>query len=345
MQLGELAKRLNCRLEGPAEVEITGVNGLEEARESEISFLSNPKYAPKLPSSRAAAFIVGNDVPFPGKVLLRSDYPYLAFAKALEIFFPPYRPPAGIHPTAVIATSARLGRNASIGPYVVIEDNVEIGDDCILKSHVCIYRGVKVGHRFTAHSHVSIRENVRIGDGVTIHNGAVIGADGFGFAQQADGSYYKIVQAGDVEIGDNVEIQANTCIDRGTVGMTRLRAGVKVDNLVHVGHACDVGENTLLCAQVGLSGSTKVGKNAILTGQVGVAGHLTIGDGAIITAQSGIPNDVRPGAMISGSPGVDHQLWLKCSALYRRLPAMFEKLQKLEKEIKGTKSGTTGSPP
>src|SRR5207249_7835683 len=196
MKLADLAVRLGCSPEGPADVEITGVAGMDEASESEVTFLSNPKYRRKLQTTRAAAIIVGPDVDAPDRALLRSDNPYLAFAKAVELFRPPSRPAPGIHPTAVIGPDVRLGRNPSIGPYVVIEEGAVLGDDCVLKSFVVIYRGAQIGDRFLAHSHAIVRENVRIGNDVILQNGAVIGADGFGFARQADGSYYKIVAAG-----------------------------------------------------------------------------------------------------------------------------------------------------
>ena len=330
MKLGELAARLACQLEGPEDLEITGVAGMDEATAGEITFLSNPKYLPKLHTTHAGAIIAGPDVNTLGKPVLRSADPYMSFARAVEVFYPPQRPPAGIHPTAVIAPDAKLGRNPSIGPYAVIESGAEIGDDCVLKSFVMIYPGVKIGHRFFAHSHSVVRENARIGNDVILQNGVVIGGDGFGFVPCADGTYSKIVQAGIVVIEDNVEIQSNSCIDRAAVGETRLRHGVKVDNLVQVAHGCDIGENSLLCSQVGIAGSATLGKNVILTGQVGVAGHLTIGDRVIATPQTGVPNDVQAGRTISGSPAVDHEVWLKASAAYRRLPEMFAAYRKMK---------------
>ncbi len=329
MKLGDIAARLGCKLEGPEDLEITGVAALEEASTTELAFLSNPKYHAKLQSTRAAAIIVGPDVEVPRRPVLRSENPYLAFARTLELFNPPERPHAGIHPTAVIAPDVKIGRDASIGPYVVIEEGVELGDECVLKSFVMIYRGAKIGDRFFAHSHAVVRENARLGSEVILQNGAVIGSDGFGFARQADGSYYKIVQAGTVVIEDGVEAQAHACIDRATVGETRLRRGVKIDNLVQVGHGCDIGEDTLLCAQVGLAGSSKVGRQVVLTGQVGVAGHLTIGDNVIATPQSGIPSDVEPHRTISGSPAIDHALWLKCATLYSKLPEIYATYRKV----------------
>ena len=338
MKLGDLATQLECKMEGAADLEITGVAGMDEANASDITFLSNPKYLAKLHTTQAGAIIAGADVDTLGKPVLRSADPYMSFAQALEIFYPPRRPPAGIHPTAVIAPDVKLGTNPSIGPYVVIEDGAEIGDDCILKGFVMIYPGVKIGDRFTAHSHAVVRENVRIGNDVILQNGVVIGGDGFGFAPRSDGTFYKIVQAGIVVIEDRVEVQSNSCIDRAAVGETRLRRGVKVDNLVQVAHGCDIGDNSLLCSQVGIAGSTKLGRNVILTGQVGVAGHLTIGDRVIATPQTGVPNDVRPNTTISGSPAVDHDVWLKASAIYRRLPDMYAAYRKMKSFIEKDKS-------
>jgi len=329
MKLGELAQRLECELEGPADLELTGLAGMDEATPSELTFLSNPKYVSKLSTTQAGAIIAGREVNVLGKPALRSDDPYLSFARALEIFYPPHQAAAGIHPTAVVAADVKLGRRASIGPYVVIEEDVEIGDDCVLKSFVVIYRGAKIGDRFLAHSHAVVRENVRIGNDVILQNGVVIGGDGFGFAPLKDGSYYKIVQAGTVVVENGVEIQANSCIDRAAVGETRLHRGVKVDNLVQVAHGCEIGENTLLCSQVGIAGSAKVGRQVVLTGQVGVAGHLTIGDHVIATPQTGVPNDVPSHTTISGSPALDHELWLKASAVYRRLPEIFAVYRKV----------------
>ena len=338
MKLAELATRLECELDGTPDLEITGVAGIDEANIGEITFLSNPKYRSKLRITQAAAIIAGPDEETFGKPALRSTEPYMSFARALEVFYRPLRPAAGIHPTAVIAPDVKLGRNPSIGPYTVIEAGVEIGDDCVLKSFVVIYPGVTIGNNFFAHSHAVVRENVRIGNNVVLQNGVVIGADGFGFVPRPDGTYYKIVQAGIVVIEDGVEVQSNSCVDRAAVGETRLRRGVKVDNLVQVAHGCDIGENSLLCSQVGISGSAKLGRNVILTGQVGVAGHLTIGDHVIVTPQSGVPNDVPPHTTISGSPAVAHDLWLKASAVYRRLPEMFATYRKVKALVEKQKS-------
>jgi UDP-3-O-[3-hydroxymyristoyl] glucosamine N-acyltransferase len=330
MKLGEVAARLGCALEGPEELDITGVAGTDEATPGELTFLANPKYLRKVKNTRASAIIAGPKDDLGGRPALRSGNPYLTFAKALELFHPPHRPAPGIHPTAVIGAGVKLGRNASIGPYVVIEEGAELGDDCVLKSHVVIYRGARIGHRFLAHSHAVVREFVRIGDDVTLQNGAAIGTDGYGFARQDDGSYYKIIQTGTTVIEDGVEVQAYACIDRAAVGETRIHCGAKIDNLVQVGHGSEVGENSLLCGQVGLAGTTKVGRNVILTGQVGVAGHVTIGDNVVVSAQSGIPSDVAPNSVISGYPAIDNALWRKCVAAFTRLPQMYTTYRKVQ---------------
>ncbi|HEX5483208.1 MAG TPA: UDP-3-O-(3-hydroxymyristoyl)glucosamine N-acyltransferase [Terriglobia bacterium] len=329
MKLSEIAAHVGGTVEGPAEIEITGVAGLDEATPADLTFLSNPKYYGKAQTTRAGAVIVGMEDKLSGHTLLRAGDPYLAFARAIELFNPPERPRPGVHPAASIAPGAQIGRNASIGPYVVIEDGATLGDDCILKSFVMIYAGAKIGDRFFAHSHSVVRENVQIGNDVILQNGAIAGGDGFGFARQADGSYYKIVQAGTLIIEDHVEIQANACIDRASIGATRLGRGVKVDNLVQVGHGSEVGENSLLCGQAGLAGSSHVGRNVILAGQVGVAGHLTIGDNVIVSSQAGIPRDVPAGRIVSGSPAVENSLWLKCTAVYAHLPEMYSTLRKI----------------
>lgn len=333
MKLREIAQRLGCAFTGDGEGEIRAVAGIETAGPGDLTFLTNPRYRRKLKQTRAAAVIVSKDfaeLPLP---TLRSDNPYLTFARALALFYqpPPFAP--GIHPTAVISPRARLGRDASIGPYCFIDDEVDIGDRCRLHSFVAIYRGARIGHDFTAHSHAVVREHCRIGHRVILQNGALVGPDGFGFARQETGEYYKIVQSGPAVLEDDVEIQAHSCVDRATVGETRIGRGSKLDNLVHIGHSCTVGAHTLLCAQVGLAGSTHVGTDVILGGQVGVAGHCQIGDAVRAVAQTGIPGDVPPGQTLSGAPAIDKTLWLKCSALYARLPEIYDEVRALQAEI------------
>jgi UDP-3-O-[3-hydroxymyristoyl] glucosamine N-acyltransferase len=321
MKLSAIAAALDLRLEnGSPETEIHGLNGIEQAGPGELTFVSNPKYAAAARSTRASAVIVGEDFPAIPTAMLRAKDAYLSFARALELFYQPVHYAPGVHPTAVVHASAKIGANAHVGPYVVIDENVEIGANAVLLAQVVIYRGVKIGANFFAHAHAVVRENCRIGNNVLLQNGVVIGADGFGFAKMSDGRWYKIPQPAAVVIGDDVEVQANSCIDRASVGETRIGRGVKIDNLVQIGHGAQVGEDALLCAQVGLAGSTEVGNKVILTGQVGVVGHCKVGENAIVTPQSGVANDIEAGALVSGSPAVDHKAWLKYSAILPRLP-------------------------
>jgi UDP-3-O-[3-hydroxymyristoyl] glucosamine N-acyltransferase len=321
MKLSKIASALGARLEGE-DAEITGVAGIEEAGPGHITFVANPKYAAAAKSTRASAVIVAEDSPALPVSTLRSSNPYLAFARAIELFYHPPRYGVGIHSTAQVHSSARIGKHAHLGPYVVVDEDVVIGDNCVLLPHVVIYRGASIGNNFFAHAHAVVREYCRLGDNVVLQNGVVVGADGFGFAKNDAGEWHKIVQSGPAVIEDDVEIQANACVDRASIGETRVRRGAKIDNLVQVGHGSEVGENSMLCGQVGLAGSTVVGKNVILAGQVGVAGHCTIGDGAIATAQTGIPNDVPAGAMVSGYPAMDNRQWLRSVAVFNKLPEL-----------------------
>ena len=248
--------------------------------------------------------IVSDEFPAISTALLRSNNPYLTFARALELFSQPPRYEPGVHPTAVVHPSATIGPGAHVGPYVVIDQEVEIGKNAVLLAHVVIYRGAKIGDDFFAHAHAVVREGCQIGDRVLLQNGVVIGADGFGFAKDDSGRWYKIVQPEPVVIEHDVEIQANSCVDRASVDKTHIGRGTKIDNLVQVGHGSRIGENCLLASQVGLAGSTEVGNNVILTGQVGVVGHCKIGDGAIVTPQSGVAGDIEAGAIVSGAPAV-----------------------------------------
>ncbi|MGC1448638.1 MAG: UDP-3-O-(3-hydroxymyristoyl)glucosamine N-acyltransferase [Candidatus Sulfotelmatobacter sp.] len=321
MKLSVIASALNVRLEnGSPEMEITGLNRIEQAGPGELTFVSNPKYAAGARTTKASAVIVGEDFPAVSAAMLRAKDPYVTFAQALELFHQAPRYTPGVHVTAVVHPSARIGANAHVGPYVVIGEDVEIGADAVLLAHVVIYRGAQLGDNFFAHAHSVVRENCRVGNNVLLQNGVVIGADGFGFAKTAEGRWHKIPQPAPVVIEDDVEVQANSCIDRASVGETRIGRGVKVDNLVQVGHGSHVGEDALLCAQVGLAGSSEIGNKVILTGQVGVVGHCKVGDNAIVTPQSGVAHDIPAGALVSGAPAVDHKVWLKYSAILPRLP-------------------------
>ena len=331
MKLSAIASALHARLEnGSPDTEITAVNGIEHAGPGELTFVSNPKYNGLARTTKASAVIVSEDFPAISTAMLRAKDPYISFARALELFHVPLRYAPGIHPTAVVHASARIGANAHIGPYIVIDENVVIGANAVLLAHVVIYRGVTIGDNFFAHAHAAVRENCRIGNNVLLQNGVVIGADGFGFAKTAEGRWHKIPQPAPVVIEDDVEVQANSCIDRASVGETRIGRGVKVDNLVQVGHGSRVGEDALLCAQVGLAGSTEIGNRVILTGQVGVVGHCQVGDDAIVTPQSGVAADIPAKALVSGSPAVDHKAWLKYSAILPRLPEIARAVRKKE---------------
>jgi UDP-3-O-[3-hydroxymyristoyl] glucosamine N-acyltransferase len=341
MKLAEIAEKLGCAVEGDASIEITGVAGIEEAKAGELTFLANRKYRPALATTGASAVLLAREDARPRMAALRSANPYLDFARAIELFHaaPKYGP--SVHPTAVIAGSAKIGAGAHIGPYCFVDEGVEIGDHAVLHSFVTIYRGARIGDHFFAHSHSCVREGCRIGNRVLLQNGVVVGSDGFGFAKKANGSWHKMRQTGITVIEDDVEIQALSAIDRATVGETRIGRGTKIDNLVQVGHACKVGEDTLLCGQVGLAGTTRVGSKCILAGQVGCAGHLTVGDGAILTAQSGVPGDVPAGAIYSGYPAMENREWRKSVAVFNRLPELQRELRELREEIARMRAGTT----
>jgi UDP-3-O-[3-hydroxymyristoyl] glucosamine N-acyltransferase len=344
MKLSEVAQKLGCRLEGSPEIEIRGVAGIEHAEPGQLTFLANRRYFPLLKTTRASAVLVEEGVTLeresglPALATLRSPNPYLAFAHAIELFYQSPRYAPGIHPSAVIAKTAHIGEGAHIGPYCFIDEEAVIGRHAVLHSFVTIYRGAKIGDYFFAHAHAIVREFCRIGDRVILQNGAIIGGDGLGFAKQKDGTWYKITQSGPAILEDDVEVQANTCVDRATVGETRIGRGTKLDDLVLIGHASQVGENTMICGQTGLAGSTRIGNGCILAGQVGSSGHLTVGDGAVITAGSGIPGDVPPGAIHSGKPAVENKLWLKITAALNRLPEMVKRVRDLEAEIKELKA-------
>lgn len=333
MKLSELAQKLGAARTAGTDPEITGVAGIEEAQPGQLTFVANPRYSAEARKTRASAVLVAPDFPLVDLPTLRIANPDLAFARAIELFYQPPAYPPGIHPRAEVHPTAKIGRDAHIGAYAVIGENVSIGDNAVILPHVVIYPGVSIGNHFFAHAHAVVRENCRLGDNVILQNGAIVGSDGFGFARLEGGGWYKIVQSGPAILDDDVEIQANACIDRARVGHTHLGRGVKVDNLVQVGHGSLIGENSLLCSQTGLAGSTEVGRNVILAGQVGVAGHCRIGDGVIATAQAGLHGDIPPGSMLSGSPGFDNRQWLRVTAIMPRLPDLVRQLQRLVRKM------------
>ncbi|MGH9346214.1 MAG: UDP-3-O-(3-hydroxymyristoyl)glucosamine N-acyltransferase [Vicinamibacterales bacterium] len=333
MKLRDLAGRLGCRLEGDGEVEITRVAGIDEAGPGEVTFLANPKYAASLASTRASAIIARADVPAGRAAMLRTDDPYLAFARAVGLFAPAWRPAPGVHPLAAVAVDAQLGREVSIGPFVAIGAGARIGDRTVVFPNTTIGPGSTVGADCVIHSNVAIREHVTIGERVILQNGVVVGADGYGFVRRADGAHEKIPQVATVVIEDDVELGANTTVDRPAVGETRIKAGAKIDNLVQIAHGVTVGRNVLMAAQVGIAGSTEIGDDVMFGGQVGVGGHLTIGKGVVAVGQSGVTSSLEPGAMVAGYPAIDSREWRKASVIFRRLPELKRRIEEIEARL------------
>ena len=330
MTLGELARRLDCPIEGDAAIEIRRVAKIEEAGPGDLTFLANPKYASKLASTRASAVIMNGEAIAAPCAVIRSSSPYLTFARAAQVLSPDAPPPAGIHALAAVAGDAVVDPTATVSAFAVIGAGVRVGARTIIHPHVVIGDGTTVGADCILHAHVSIRERCTIGARVILQNGAVVGSDGYGFAPRADGSHEKIPQTGPVVIEDDVEIGANTTIDRPAVGETRIKAGTKIDNLVQIGHGVVLGRNVLLAAQVGIAGSTVIGDSVVFGGQVGVGGHLSIGDRAKAVGQSGITNSVDADAFVSGYPAIDNSEWRRSSAVFRKRPEMRRQLRALE---------------
>jgi UDP-3-O-[3-hydroxymyristoyl] glucosamine N-acyltransferase len=340
--LAEIAERLGCRLEGDGTLVISRVATLDDAEPGDLTFLANPKYASRVATTRAAAIILADDAAPAPCAMLRSAHPYRSFAQALVLLGRSERPPAGVHPTAVIAPDARLGADVSVGAFAVIGAGARLGDRVVVHPHVVIGPGAAIGDDSVLHARVSIRERSMIGARVVIQDGAVIGSDGYGFVTDDEGVHHKIPQQSVVVIEDDVEIGANTTIDRPAVGETRIGQGTKIDNLVQIAHGVKVGRHSLLVAQVGIAGSSTVGDHVVLAGQVGVAGHVTIGDRVRATAQTGIPNSVEPGAFISGYPAIDNRDWLKSSAFFRHLPELRRQLKSLESRLEALESRLKG---
>ena len=335
MKLSELAERTGATVQGATEdVEITGAAGLDEAGEGHVTFLANPRYTPRVNTTRASAIYLSEEAQTDREIaILRVKDPYLAYTRALRIFNPEAELEPFVHPSAVIDPTARVAKRVAIGACVVIGRNAFIGDDVQIYPNVTIYDDVTVGRGSVIHSGVAIRERTVIGERVVIHNNSVIGCDGFGYAKDEEKRWLKIPQAGRVVIEDDVEIGAATTIDRASVGESRIGRGSKLDNLVQVGHSCTIGEDSLLCAQVGLAGSSHIGSRVILAGQAGVAGHLTIGDDVVLTAKSATSHDIPAGKVISGIPAFDNKDWLRSTAAFRRLGEMQRMLRELERKI------------
>ncbi|HSB12664.1 MAG TPA: UDP-3-O-(3-hydroxymyristoyl)glucosamine N-acyltransferase [Blastocatellia bacterium] len=333
MRLAEVASRLSCKLEGDGSIEILGVATLEAAKQGYLSFLTNSKYHKEAQRTEASAILMGFDGPDLNRPLLRHNNPYLAFAKAVEIFFNPAPTSPGIHPTAWVADTAVLGKDVCIGPFSFVGERVVLGKGVQLHPRCAILNDAQIGDHTIVHSGCVVRERVIIGRRCIIQNNSVLGSDGFGYAKQENGAWYRIIQAGTLVVEDDVEIGACSTIDRATLGETRIQRGTKIDNQVQIGHGCVVGNDNLLCAQVGLAGSTKTGSGVVLTGQVGAAGHLTIGDGVIATPQTGIANSIDAGQTVSGAPAFDHRNWLKSSAVLPKLPDLQKSVRSLEARV------------
>lgn len=333
LSVEELALRLECSFEGNGKVRITGAGSLEKAKQGQLVFLSQHKFRPLLEQTKASAVILPPEEQFSRLPVIRSDNPHLAFVRALKIFFPLPRPSPGIHPSASVAASARLGRDVSIGALAYVGERVEIGDGSTVFPLAGIYPDVKIGRSCVIHSQVSLREGTEVGNGVILHNGAVIGADGFGYLRNEDGSSSKIPQVGTVRIEDNVEIGANSTIDRAALDKTVIGAGTKIDNLVHLAHNVEVGRDGIIVAQAGISGSVKIGKKVIIAGQAGVVDHVHIGDGVLVAPQSGVRKDIPAGSHVMGSPSMDFKQYGRMTASLKQIPELKKKIEELEKKI------------
>lgn len=333
MELKQIADALGCEVRGNSSLDITGVAGIEQAGPTQLTFLANPRYADKVKASRAGAILVSRPLEGQAIVSVISSNPYLDFAKALAMFYQPPTPEPGIHPLAFVHKTATVGEHASIGPFASVGRHARIGRNAILHPHVVISEGAQIGDDFLAHAHVSVREFCRIGDRVTLQNGAVVGADGYGFVKRANGSHQKIVQSGITVIEDDVEIQSLTSVDRATMGDTRVRRGAKIDSLVQVGHGSIVGEDNLICAQAGLAGSTTLERNVVLAGQVGVSGHLTVHENSSVYPQAGIVGDVPPGSVFCGSPAYDAKEWMRAITAFQKMPQMLRRMRQLEERV------------
>lgn len=331
----QIANVIGGRVEGNKDAKVHTFAKIEEGTEGAISFLSNPKYTHYLYDTKSSIVIVNEDVELEKDVeatLIRVKNAYESIAKLLQIYEASKPKKTGVAPQAYIAPSAKLGNNCYVGPFAYVGEGAEIGDGCQIYPHAVVGDNVKVGTNCIFYPNTTIYQGCKIGNNVTIHAGSVIGADGFGFAPGADG-YDKIPQIGIVVIEDNVEIGANTCVDRSTMGATVIHKGVKLDNLVQVAHNVEIGENTVMSAQVGIAGSTKVGSWCMFGGQVGLAGHITIGDKTFLGAQSGVPGSLKGGEELIGTPPMNPRAYFKSQAIFRRLPDMYKDLNDAKKKI------------
>jgi UDP-3-O-[3-hydroxymyristoyl] glucosamine N-acyltransferase len=331
--VAELAEKLGCPYAGNGRVVLTGVADIDAAEAHDLAYAARKKFFSHLETTRAAAVILPPETPFDRLPVIFSPDPQRSFVKAQELFFSAYRPEPGIHPLAHVSPSARMGSKVSIGAHSVVGDEVEIGDNTVVFPMVTIYPRVRIGTDCLIHSQVSLRENITLGQRVILHNGVVIGSDGFGYLPSQEGSRRKIPQQGTVIIEDDVEIGSNTTVDRGALRATVIRRGVKIDNLVQIAHNVEIGENSVIMAQVGIAGSSRIGKNVILAGQAGVPDNIEIGDNAIVAAKTGITNNIPANAMVSGSPHLDIRTWRKAWVAIPELYGLLKEFRRLKKKI------------
>ena len=333
MTLGELARRLECPVEGDAGVEIHRVARIESAGPGDLTFFAAAKYAAALAATKASAVIAGANAAGAPCAVIRSASPYLTFARAIQVLSPERKPEPGVHPLAAVAADAVVDPTATVGAFAVIERGARVGARTVVHAHAVIGAEAAVGPDCVVHAHVSIRERCVLGARVIVQNGAVIGSDGYGFTPRPDGSHEKIPQLGPVVIEDDVEIGANTTIDRPALGETRIKAGVKIDNLVQIAHGVVVGRNSLLAAQVGIAGSTVIGDDVMFGGQSGAAGHLTIGDRVRVAARTAIIASIDSDTAMSGHPMMETSEWRRVHVAVRKLPRMRKQLKDLEERL------------
>ena len=331
--LKELADYLGGTVIGDENIQIHGLAGLDDAGEGQITFPANPKYAAKVASTKAAAVVLPPGADRHGRNAIELKNPYLAFAKLLTLFYVGPFSPKGVMPGAFLGEKVTMGEEVTIYPGAYLADGVRVGNRVTLFPGVVLYEGVEVGDDVTIHANVVVRERCRIGNRSIIHSGAVIGSDGFGYAPDGKG-WYKIPQIGIVVIEDDVEIGANTAVDRAALEVTLIRSGTKIDNLVQIAHNCVIGENCMIVSQVGISGSARLGEHVTLGGQVGVAGHLEIGDNTMVGAKSGVPGNLPGGGIFSGIPTIPHRDWLRSMGTIPKLPEMRKTMSALEKRVK-----------
>lgn len=338
----QIAEFIGGKVEGNEQAAVNTFAKIEEGQPGAISFLSNPKYTHYLYDTKSTIVLVNEDLELEQPVsttLIRVKNAYEAVARLLQLYESMKPRKTGIDPLAFVSPKATVGSDVYIGAFACIGDGAVIGDGTQVYPHVVIGDGVKIGQQCLLYPNVTIYQGCQLGNGVTIHAGSVIGADGFGFAPNVEG-YEKIPQIGIVVIEDNVEIGANTCIDRSTMGQTIIHRGVKLDNLIQVAHNCEIGENTVMSAQVGVAGSTKVGSWCMFGGQVGLAGHITVGDHVNLGAQSGVPSSLKANQTLIGTPPMEPTPYFKSQAIFRRLPDMYKELSALRKEIEELKNNT-----